>query len=147
MKRSAPTPNDWIFEITHEARTDGMIQVRTGWMKCYHDFDRDSEWFAIWFLAPLVILYFWWQSRRWVIERWLRWRIADVPATIHCGNWILMLRPISRWTLERSRPHSLSSEYKEIEMRWHAAILAYDKRELDKKRALLMHLFGPRTRD
>ena len=137
-------PTELVYRVTKEAREDCVIQPRSGWVYCYHDWNTDSDILAIWFLAPLGWLFWWWQGHRWMIERQLRWRISDLPSGAHAGYWFLTVRPIKQWTLQRTRPRVSDPAYKEIEMRWNAAILAFDKNERDKKLALLRHLFGPR---
>lgn len=122
-----PDSSDWIYKVTHEALSDMIVRVQPGWMCVHHDWDTDSHYFAIWFLGPFLILGWWWASARWSLERWARWRIANVPGGYHCRYWFLAIRSVNKWTWNRTRPHSDSEEYAKVERDLQAAIKAYDE--------------------
>lgn len=103
-----------------EALDDRMDRIRIGWTLVHEDYDTGIKHFAVLWLAPFALAWWWWQDprRRMVIERWMRWRLADIPAGYSCMEWRNGLRPMAKWTRRKTRPHSLSDEYKAIEERF-----------------------------
>lgn len=118
-----------LRKYTADALSDGVAWMPVGYTKVHYDFDTEVSYFAHWFIAPLALAFWWWDTKRWVIERWMRWRITDLPSGFHCGLWRLGLRKMNQWSLSRTRPHSLSPEYREIQQR---ILAAYEKSEKDR---------------
>lgn len=116
--------------ITQDERADGHAWlVPVSWTKVYMDFDSDSETYTPWLVAPIALVGYWWSEKRWLIERWLRWRIADIPGGISCTLWRLGLRPIEEWTIKRTRPHTTSQAYKDLCAGWDEAIRLWNEGE------------------
>jgi hypothetical protein len=106
-----------IITVTEEDIADGIFELRTKkWYTIIHfNYDNGHTLFAHWLIAPFIGAWFWWDKHRWKIEQWMRWRISDIPGGYSCALWSYGLRPLKKWTWRRTRPHSLSDEYKRVE--------------------------------